>query len=118
MMTFGYTSYVVIPLFTYATVDAPRFKKGYPTSLAFALLMWITFVGVYYYYRRSITEYDNQVEGSETASSSGANTIVNDEEKSASSMVASPVLDLPTLPIQAHNYADVGVVAENKGERR
>lgn len=117
-MTFGYTSYVVIPLFTYATVDAPRFKKGYPTSLAFALLMWITFVGVYYYYRRSITEYDNQVEGSETASSSGATTIVGDEEKSVSPKVASPKLDLPTLPTQAHTYTDVEVIAVSKGERR
>lgn len=52
MMTFGYTSYSVIPIFTFPTIEAPRFPKGYPTSIGFALALWALFGFAYWYIGR------------------------------------------------------------------
>lgn len=40
MMTFGFTMQIWIPLFTFPTVEAPEFRKGYPASVVFEFLMW------------------------------------------------------------------------------
>ncbi|KIY53255.1 MFS general substrate transporter [Fistulina hepatica ATCC 64428] len=40
MMTAGYSTYIWVPLFTFPTVQAPRFPNGYPASLAFNIAEW------------------------------------------------------------------------------
>lgn len=39
-MTFGYCTYIWVPLFTFPTVQAPEFKHGYPASVAFIVALW------------------------------------------------------------------------------
>lgn len=39
-MTLGYTSYVVIPLFTWPVSQSPRFHRGYPATIAFVAALW------------------------------------------------------------------------------
>ncbi|KXJ87582.1 major facilitator superfamily transporter [Microdochium bolleyi] len=40
MMTLGFTMQIWVPLFTYPTVQAPRFPHGYPASAVFEVAMW------------------------------------------------------------------------------
>lgn len=40
MMTIGYSTYIWVPLLTFPTVEAPRFPKGYPSSIAFLFGLW------------------------------------------------------------------------------
>ncbi|KAM0751301.1 MFS general substrate transporter [Meredithblackwellia eburnea MCA 4105] len=40
MMTFGYCTYVWVPIFTFPTVQAPKFPRGYPASIAFTAALW------------------------------------------------------------------------------
>ncbi|KAH8924695.1 putative pantothenate transporter [Atractiella rhizophila] len=40
MMTIGYSGYIWLPLFTFPTVEAPRWAKGWSASIAFLLTMW------------------------------------------------------------------------------
>jgi MFS transporter, ACS family, pantothenate transporter len=40
MMTLGFCNQIWIPLFTYPTVEAPRFPHGYPASTGFLVGMW------------------------------------------------------------------------------
>jgi hypothetical protein len=49
MMTLGFCNQIWIPLFTFPTVEAPRFPNGYPAATAFLFTMWaILMVGVWY----------------------------------------------------------------------
>jgi len=40
MMTIGYSTQIWVPLFTFPTVEAPRWKKGWAASIAFLIGMW------------------------------------------------------------------------------
>lgn len=40
MMTLGYCSQIWVPLFTFPTVEAPRFPHGYPAATVFEVMMW------------------------------------------------------------------------------
>ncbi|WOO83011.1 Pantothenate transporter liz1 [Vanrija pseudolonga] len=40
MMTMGYSTFIWVPLLTFPTVEAPRFKKGYPATVGFLFGMW------------------------------------------------------------------------------
>ncbi|KAH7014153.1 major facilitator superfamily transporter [Microdochium trichocladiopsis] len=40
MMTLGFCMQIWVPLFTYPTVQAPRFPNGYPASAVFEFAMW------------------------------------------------------------------------------
>lgn len=52
MMTLGFTMQIWIPLFTYPTVQAPRFPNGYPASAAFEFGMYaILMFGSWYIVR-------------------------------------------------------------------
>ncbi|ORY29542.1 major facilitator superfamily domain-containing protein [Naematelia encephala] len=54
MMTAGYCTYIWVPLFTFPTVEAPRFKHGYPAAVVFTFALWITVLsGVLYMRRRA-----------------------------------------------------------------
>jgi len=52
MMTLGFTMQIWVPLFTYPTVQAPRFPNGYPASAAFEFGMYaILMFGSWYIVR-------------------------------------------------------------------
>lgn len=42
MMTFGFFTQIWVPLFTFPTVEAPRFPHGYPAATVFEIAMWAT----------------------------------------------------------------------------
>jgi ACS family pantothenate transporter-like MFS transporter len=49
MMTFGFCTQIWVPLFTFPTVQAPRFPNGYPAASVFEFSMWATLMtGVWY----------------------------------------------------------------------
>lgn len=49
MMTFGFCTQIWVPLFTFPTVEAPRFPNGYPAASVFEFSMWATLMtGVWY----------------------------------------------------------------------
>ena len=49
MMTLGFCNQIWVPLFTFPTVEAPRFPNGYPAATVFEFTMWaILMVGVWY----------------------------------------------------------------------
>lgn len=50
-MTLGYSTYIWIPLFTFPTVEAPRFSKGYLASLAFLVAMWALMMYAVWYHQ-------------------------------------------------------------------
>lgn len=48
-MTLGFCNQIWIPLFTFPTVEAPRFPHGYPAATAFEFGMWgILMFGTWY----------------------------------------------------------------------
>jgi ACS family pantothenate transporter-like MFS transporter len=49
MMTFGFCTQIWVPLFTFPTVEAPRFPNGYPAASVLEFVMWATLMtGVWY----------------------------------------------------------------------
>ena len=49
MMTFGFCTQIWVPMFTFPTVEAPRFPNGYPAASVFEFSMWATLMtGVWY----------------------------------------------------------------------
>lgn len=40
MMTLGFCNQIWIPLFTFPTVEAPRYPHGYPAATVFEVAMW------------------------------------------------------------------------------
>lgn len=53
MMTAGYCTYIWVPLFTFPTVEAPRFPHGYPPSVVFNFALWaIIMFGIWFMARR------------------------------------------------------------------
>ncbi|KAG7102851.1 Pantothenate transporter liz1 like protein [Verticillium longisporum] len=49
MMTLGFCNQIWIPLFTFPTVEAPRFPNGYPAATVFEFTMWaILMFGTWY----------------------------------------------------------------------
>lgn len=59
MMTFGFCSQIWVPLFTFPTVQAPRFPHGYPAVVVFEVAMWsILMFGVWYMARWKLRNPD------------------------------------------------------------
>ncbi|ORX36124.1 major facilitator superfamily domain-containing protein [Kockovaella imperatae] len=67
MMTFGYSTYIWVPLFTFPTVEAPRFPHGYPASVVFNFALWASVMGGIWYMRRE-PEITDVEQSSETSS--------------------------------------------------
>lgn len=84
MMTFGFCSQIWVPLFTFPTVQAPQFPKGYPACVVFEFAMWaILIFGVWYMARwerkhpllQTVeSREDEEVASSEKEDESGAST--------------------------------------------
>ncbi|KAF5646982.1 pantothenate transporter liz1 [Fusarium tjaetaba] len=52
MMTLGFCNQIWIPLFTFPTVEAPRFPNGYPAATVFEFTMWAILMGGVWYMKR------------------------------------------------------------------
>jgi hypothetical protein len=82
MMTLGFCSQIWVPLFTFPTVQAPRFPHGYPAVVVFEVAMWsILMLGVWYMARWKLRNPDVE----STAPTSTDDSIVGDEEKDGGS---------------------------------
>ncbi|KAF5723721.1 pantothenate transporter liz1 [Fusarium mundagurra] len=57
MMTLGFCNQIWIPLFTFPTVEAPRFPNGYPAATVFEFTMWAILMGGVWYMKRWKTKY-------------------------------------------------------------
>ncbi|KAF4120332.1 Pantothenate transporter [Geosmithia morbida] len=59
MMTFGYAFRIWVPLFTFPTVEAPRYPHGYPATVAFQVAMYgLLMFGVWYMKRWKLMHDD------------------------------------------------------------
>ncbi|KAJ4015568.1 hypothetical protein NW766_005914 [Fusarium irregulare] len=52
MMTLGFCNQIWIPLFTFPTVEAPKFPHGYPAATVFEFTMWAILMGGVWYMKR------------------------------------------------------------------
>ena len=52
MMTAGYSTYIWVPLLLFPTVDAPQWKKGWPSGIAFWAGLFGGFVLALFLYAR------------------------------------------------------------------
>lgn len=52
MMTFGFCTQIWVPLFTFPTVQAPRFPNGYPAAAVFEFCMWAMLMFGYWFMKR------------------------------------------------------------------
>lgn len=85
MMTAGFASNLFIPLLAYPTKEAPRYPKGYPTSIAFNILYFIVWGAGFYLYRNSNTQVGNDDDAVSEGESADAKSI---EEKSIGEVTA------------------------------
>src|SRR5690242_12338427 len=94
MMTLGFTMQIWVPLFTYPTVQAPRFPNCYPASAAFEFGMYaILMFGSWYmvrWKRRQGMQEGGGVSDIETASRSTAEVVVQCEKNAAAASLSSP----------------------------
>lgn len=52
MMGIGYSTYIWVPLLLFPTVNAPKWKTGWPTGIAFYSTLWLLFVLALVLHRR------------------------------------------------------------------
>lgn len=77
MMTLGFTCQIWVPLFTFPTVQAPRFPNGYPAATVFLVTMWGLFVGGVWYMRR----WNRQRQDEETSLGGGSSGEATEEKE-------------------------------------
>jgi hypothetical protein len=64
MMTLGFSCTIWVPLLIFPTVEAPRWKKGFPAALVFEVAMWAIFIfGVWYMARYKLRQNRSDEEG-------------------------------------------------------
>ncbi|KAK4699614.1 MFS transporter, ACS family, pantothenate transporter, partial [Phenoliferia sp. Uapishka_3] len=71
MMTAGYCTYIWVPIFTFPTVESPRFPKGYPASIAFTVALWVAVLVAMYIHRGRTTDLERGADTSETSAVEG-----------------------------------------------
>jgi hypothetical protein len=116
MMTLGYSTYIwvrwhdsdlhlladgQIPLFTFPTVESPRFPKGYPASVAFDVALWsIVMFGFWFMARRSRRLDDRELDA-QTLESPGASVLEEkeDEEPRQADQASEAVLGVERQPL-------------------
>ena len=94
MMTFGFCSQIWVPLFTFPTVQAPRFPHGYPAVVVFEVAMWsILMFGVWYMARWKLRNPDvESITTTATDQTSSQDGSYDEKDKSAlSSIPSTPV---------------------------
>lgn len=101
MMTLGFCMQIWVPLFTFPTIQAPRFPSGYPAALVFEVVMWgILMFGVWYMARWRLRQ--NEVD--EERGLSGLETPSEDEKRELESDTGSGVIT-PVEPVVAEMEA-------------
>jgi ACS family pantothenate transporter-like MFS transporter len=94
MMTFGFCSQIWVPLFTFPTVQAPRFPHGYPAVVVFEVAMWsILMFGVWYMARWKLRNPDVESITPTPMDRSSSQSEVYDEKDSPSGSI-------PSTPIE------------------
>ncbi|KAI0470537.1 major facilitator superfamily transporter [Xylariaceae sp. FL0804] len=90
MMTFGYGMQIWIPLFTFPTVEAPKFPHGYPASVAFEVAMWaILMFGSWFMLRWKKKQPDIEVQRTREADTTASISERADSENGGKEVVDS-----------------------------
>ena len=86
-----------VPLFTFPTVEAPRFAKGYPASVVFVFALWASVMfGIWFMSRRQSDALGANLESQGSESGSDERTIITDKDENDSHTDPAPV-DLAIL---------------------
>lgn len=81
MMTIGFAMQIWIPLFTFPTIQAPKFPHGYPAALVFEVAMWGIFMAGVWYMARWKLRQNRSDEERVLGVGSGTGSLVEDEKK-------------------------------------
>lgn len=106
MMTLGFCNQIWIPLFTFPTVEAPRFPNGYPAATAFVFTMWaILMAGVWYVRRWKLKNPDLEMRLAATERApegSGSSGKVSEEhdKKGTGTLSIRPSLETPAVLVE------------------
>ncbi|KXH25320.1 major facilitator superfamily transporter [Colletotrichum nymphaeae SA-01] len=83
MMTLGFCGQIWIPLFTFPTVEAPRYPHGYPAATVFEVAMWAFLMfGTWYMKRWKHKHPDLEMRlATEGAAAEGSSVIGSDSDR-------------------------------------
>lgn len=106
-MTLGYSTQIWVPLFTFPTVQAPRYPHGYPPTVVFTFCLWFMgMFGIYFYRRKDRLQRERQ------ASTESADILAASESGGEADEKAGSGATTPTLPATvADEGKDLAVVA-------
>ncbi|WWC63619.1 uncharacterized protein I303_106224 [Kwoniella dejecticola CBS 10117] len=92
-MTMGYCTYIWVPLFTFPTVEAPRFRHGYPPSLVFSVAEWgLTFFGMWYMGGKALQGPDKGEPASEQSSEGVRTPEVEQKDRELDELASTQVI--------------------------
>lgn len=82
-MTLGFCGQIWIPLFTFPTVEAPRYPHGYPAATVFEVAMWAFLMfGTWYMKRWKHKHPDLEMRlATEGAGAEGSSVIGSDSDR-------------------------------------
>ncbi|WQF82307.1 Putative major facilitator superfamily, MFS transporter superfamily [Colletotrichum destructivum] len=83
MMTLGFCGQIWVPLFTFPTVEAPRFPHGYPAATVFEVAMWAFLMfGTWYMKRWKLKHPDLEMRlANEPTAQEDSSTLGSDSER-------------------------------------
>lgn len=83
MMTLGFCNQIWVPLFTFPTVEAPRYPHGYPAATVFEVAMWaILMFGTWYMKRWKQKNPDLEMRlANEAVDSNGFTGVASDSDR-------------------------------------
>ncbi|GME65909.1 Vitamin h transporter [Neofusicoccum parvum] len=94
MMSFGYSFNIWVPLLLFPTAGdwgAPRWKAGWPSSIAFFTLLWLGFVTAVYLHKRDLKKQQINDEGDAGSDEAGVEEEDAGDRKLAIGRVAATV---------------------------
>ncbi|KAM0323651.1 hypothetical protein ACHAQA_008586 [Verticillium albo-atrum] len=118
MMTLGFCNQIWIPLFTFPTVEAPRFPNGYPAATVFEFTMWaILMFGTWYMKRWKTKNPDLEMrlasEAAARADAEGSSVLGSESEGAECGTQKSKGTGLVSEEVRE---ADDGGKAESRGQ--
>ncbi|KAI8206657.1 hypothetical protein KHU50_006286 [Colletotrichum sp. SAR 10_65] len=82
MMTLGFCNQIWIPLFTFPTVEAPRYPHGYPAATVFEVAMWAFLMfGTWYMKRWKLKHPDLEMRLANEEASQDAAGVTSDSDR-------------------------------------
>ncbi|KAI8316401.1 hypothetical protein K4K61_007305 [Colletotrichum sp. SAR11_59] len=82
MMTLGFCNQIWIPLFTFPTVEAPRYPHGYPAATVFEVAMWAFLMfGTWYMKRWKLKHPDLEMRLASEEASQDAAGVTSDSDR-------------------------------------